>query len=81
MLAITYIFNRHITCAAPKIRNTTKNEYKYITQQSKDILKDQWTPALTVKTAMMSLQALLCSPEPNDPQGMYNIYVSLFMNM
>ena len=37
----------------------------------KDILKDQWTPALTIKTAMMSLQALLCSPEPNDPQGMY----------
>uniref|UniRef100_A0A6U3U0C1 Uncharacterized protein n=1 Tax=Skeletonema marinoi TaxID=267567 RepID=A0A6U3U0C1_9STRA len=33
-----------------------------------DILKDQWTPALTIKTAMMSLQALLCSPEPNDPQ-------------
>ena len=71
MLAVSYIFNRHISSAAPKkIRNTT-NEYKYITQQSKDILKDQWTPALTVKTAMMSLQALLCSPEPNDPQGMY----------
>jgi ubiquitin-conjugating enzyme (huntingtin interacting protein 2) len=33
-----------------------------------DILKDQWTPALTIKTAMLSLQALLCSPEPNDPQ-------------
>ena len=40
-------------------------------QQLKDILKDQWTPALTIKTAMLSLQALLCSPEPNDPQGMY----------
>ena len=33
-----------------------------------DILKDQWSPALTVKTAMLSLQALLCSPEPDDPQ-------------
>lgn len=33
-----------------------------------DILKDQWSPALTMKTAMLSLQALLCSPEPNDPQ-------------
>ena len=33
-----------------------------------DILKDQWTPALTLKTAMLSLQALLSSPEPNDPQ-------------
>ena len=33
-----------------------------------DILKDQWTPALTVKTALLSLQALLALPEPNDPQ-------------
>ena len=33
-----------------------------------DILKDQWSPALTIKTALLSLQALLCSPEPRDPQ-------------
>ncbi len=31
-------------------------------------MKDQWSPALTIKTAMLSLQALLCSPEPSDPQ-------------
>src|SRR3569623_1395085 len=29
---------------------------------------DQWSPALTIKTALLSLQALLCSPEPGDPQ-------------
>ena len=33
-----------------------------------DILKDQWSPALTMKTALLSLQALMCSPEPRDPQ-------------
>ncbi|CAM9678302.1 unnamed protein product, partial [Discosporangium mesarthrocarpum] len=33
-----------------------------------DILKDQWSPALTIKTALLSLQALMCSPEPDDPQ-------------
>ena len=33
-----------------------------------DILKDQWSPALTIRTALLSLQALLCVPEPNDPQ-------------
>ena len=33
-----------------------------------DILKDQWSPALTIKTALLSLQALLCAPEPDDPQ-------------
>ena len=37
-------------------------------RNEKDILKDQWSPALTIKTAMLSLQALLCSPEPSDPQ-------------
>lgn len=38
-----------------------------------DILKDEWSPALTIRTALISLQALLCSPEPgklqsDDPQ-------------
>ena len=33
-----------------------------------DILKDQWSPALTIKTALLSLQALMCSAEPTDPQ-------------
>jgi ubiquitin-conjugating enzyme (huntingtin interacting protein 2) len=41
-----------------------------------DILKDQWSPALTMKTALISLQALLCAPEPDDPQDavVANIY-------
>ncbi len=34
-----------------------------------DILKDQWSPALTLKTALLSLQALLASPVPDDPQA------------
>ena len=29
-----------------------------------DILKNEWTPALTIRTALISLQALLCAPEP-----------------
>jgi len=33
-----------------------------------DILKDAWSPVLTLKSTMISLQSLLCSPEPNDPQ-------------
>ncbi|SAM68148.1 probable UBC1-E2 ubiquitin-conjugating enzyme [Ustilago bromivora] len=33
-----------------------------------DILKDQWSPVLTLKSTLMSLRSLLCSPEPNDPQ-------------
>jgi ubiquitin-conjugating enzyme (huntingtin interacting protein 2) len=33
-----------------------------------DILKDAWSPVLTLKSTLLSLQSLLCSPEPNDPQ-------------
>ena len=43
-----------------------------------DILKDNWSPALTIKTALLSLQALLSTPEPNDPQDaeVANMYLS-----
>ena len=33
-----------------------------------DILKNEWTPALTIRTALISLQALMCEPVPDDPQ-------------
>lgn len=33
-----------------------------------DILKDAWTPVFTLKSSLISLQSLLQSPEPNDPQ-------------
>ena len=33
-----------------------------------DVLKEAWSPALTLKTALLSVQALLASPEPDDPQ-------------
>lgn len=32
-----------------------------------DILKDQWTPALCFTQLIMSISALLCAPNPNDP--------------
>ena len=33
-----------------------------------DILKNEWSPALSIRTALLSIQALMCSPEPRDPQ-------------
>jgi hypothetical protein len=33
-----------------------------------DLLKDAWSPVLTLKSTMISLQSLLSSPEPSDPQ-------------
>ncbi len=32
-----------------------------------DILKDEWTPALKVKTILLSILSLLDNPNPNDP--------------
>lgn len=56
----------------PKMSFITKIWHPNISSQTGaiclDILKDQWSPALTIKTALLSLQALLCSPEPDDPQ-------------
>lgn len=56
----------------PKMKFITKVYHPNISSQTGaiclDILKDNWSPALTIKTALLSLQALLCSPEPNDPQ-------------
>jgi len=33
-----------------------------------DILKKEWSPACTIKTALISVLALLAAPEPSDPQ-------------
>ena len=33
-----------------------------------DILKDQWAAAMTLRTVLLSVQALLSRPEPDDPQ-------------
>jgi len=33
-----------------------------------DVLKDQWAASMTLRTVLLSIQSLLCSPEPNDPQ-------------
>ncbi|GAA6003564.1 uncharacterized protein JCM10292_000418 [Rhodotorula paludigena] len=33
-----------------------------------DILKDSWSPVFTLRTCLVSLQSLLSTPEPNDPQ-------------
>ncbi|KAF7834058.1 ubiquitin-conjugating enzyme E2 27 [Senna tora] len=56
----------------PKMQFATKVWHPNISSQSGaiclDILKDQWSPALTLKTALLSVQALLSAPAPDDPQ-------------
>jgi ubiquitin-conjugating enzyme (huntingtin interacting protein 2) len=56
----------------PKMKFDTKIWHPNISSQTGaiclDILKNEWSPALSVRTAMLSLQALLCEPVPDDPQ-------------
>eukprot|EP00937_MAST-01D_sp_MAST-1D-sp2_P003495 g3495.t1 len=56
----------------PKMKFETRVWHPNVSSQTGaiclDILKDQWSPALTIKTALLSLQALLSSAEPDDPQ-------------
>ncbi|GIM02510.1 hypothetical protein Vretimale_7392, partial [Volvox reticuliferus] len=56
----------------PKMTFLTKVWHPNVSSQSGaiclDILKDQWSPVLTLKTALLCLQALLASPQPDDPQ-------------
>lgn len=56
----------------PKMRFDTKIWHPNVSSQNGaiclDILKDQWSPALTMRTALLSLQALLSCPNPDSPQ-------------
>eukprot|EP01025_Chloroclados_australasicus_P000620 TRINITY_DN10262_c2_g1_i1.p1 TRINITY_DN10262_c2_g1~~TRINITY_DN10262_c2_g1_i1.p1 ORF type:complete len:200 (-),score=9.27 TRINITY_DN10262_c2_g1_i1:147-746(-) len=56
----------------PKMKFITKVWHPNVSSQTGaiclDILKDQWSPALGIKTALLSLQLLFQCPEPDDPQ-------------
>lgn len=62
----TYPFN------PPKIKFLTQIWHPNISSVTGaiclDILKDQWAAALTLRTVLLSLQALLQAAEPDDPQ-------------
>ncbi|KAF2755858.1 hypothetical protein EJ05DRAFT_454961 [Pseudovirgaria hyperparasitica] len=56
----------------PLMRFTTKIWHPNVSSQTGaiclDTLSSQWSPVLTVKSALISLQSLLSTPEPKDPQ-------------
>ncbi|KAI9429307.1 ubiquitin-conjugating enzyme/RWD-like protein [Lactarius indigo] len=56
--------------APPKVRFLTKIYHPNIDKLGRiclDILKDKWSPALQIRTVLLSIQALLSSPNPDDP--------------
>ena len=54
----------------PKVRFLTKIYHPNIDRLGRiclDVLKDKWSPALQIRTVLLSIQALLSSPNPDDP--------------
>ncbi|EDW89013.2 ubiquitin-conjugating enzyme E2 N [Drosophila yakuba] len=55
---------------APKVRFLTKIFHPNIDRLGRiclDILKEKWSPALQIRTVLLSIQALLSAPNPDDP--------------
>merc|ERR1712070_1091296 len=54
----------------PKVRFLTRIYHPNIDRLGRiclDILKDKWSPALQIRTVLLSIQALLSAPNPDDP--------------
>lgn len=54
----------------PQVRFVTRIYHPNIDQIGRiclDILKDKWSPALQVRTVLLSIQALMSAPNPDDP--------------
>lgn len=69
---VDIVFAKGYPFDPPKMKFDTKVWHPNISSVSGaiclDILKNEWSPALTLRTALLSLQALLSCPNPDDPQ-------------
>jgi len=74
-LSIQTFLTRFLTKISPnfpklQVRFLTKIYHPNVDKLGRiclDILKDKWSPALQIRTVLLSIQALMSAPNPDDP--------------